>query len=257
MPSTNFDFMNLDGRRLSGVLETGRGASRAWAVFAHCFTCGKASLAATHVSRALAAAGIGVLRFDFTGLGESEGRFGSGLSGDVQDIVAGANALQKNGMSPQLLVGHSFGGAAVIAAASDLPSVRAVAVIGAPFAADHVLSHLGSSVRHLAPDARASVTIGGRAFELGADFVHDVSGQDQRARIANLKRALLILHSPVDEVVSIDCAAAIFEAARHPKSFVSLDDADHLLSREPDSIYASTVMAAWAGRYLDPRTEIP
>lgn len=252
MASTNFDFENATGRRLSGVLETGKRAARGWAVFAHCFTCDKASLAATHVSRALAASGIGVLRFDFTGLGESGGRFGGGLSSDIQDVVSAAHALLAQGMSPQLLVGHSFGGAAVLAAASELPTVKAVAVIGAPFAPEHVLSHLEPSLGDTPPGRRTAVTIGGRVFMLGADFVRDVCGQDQEVRIANLGRALLVLHSPVDEVVSIDSAAEIFVGARHPKSFVSLDTADHLLTRKADSNYAAKVIAAWVARYVEP-----
>lgn len=252
MVRTDFDFENAAGCRLSGVLETGKRAVRGWAVFAHCFTCDKASLAATHVSRALAASGIGVLRFDFTGLGESGGRFGRGLSGDIQDVVSAAHAMLAQGMTPQLLVGHSFGGAAVLAAASEIPTVKAVAVIGAPFAAEHVLSHLKPGLGDTAPGELTAVTIGGRVFMLGADFVRDVCGQDQQVRIANLGRALLVLHSPVDEVVSIDSAAEIFVSARHPKSFVSLDTADHLLTRKADSYYASKVIAAWVTRYLEP-----
>ncbi|WP_340643787.1 alpha/beta hydrolase [Phenylobacterium sp.] len=257
MASRKFDFENAAGRQLSGVLEARKGPVRGWAVFAHCFTCGKASLAATRVSRALAASGIGVLRFDFTGLGESDGRFGGGLSADTQDVVSAARAMQREGMSPQLLVGHSFGGAAVLAAASDVSSVKAVAVIGAPFAADHVLTHLGPSLSDAAPGTRVPVTISGRKFELGADFVRDVCSQDQAARIADLKRALLVLHAPTDEVVSIDSATAIFGAARHPKSFVSLDDADHLLTRKADSLYVSAVISAWVSRYLGESSAAP
>lgn len=251
MASQDFEFKNATGQRLTGVLETNR-QPKSWAVFAHCFTCDKASLAATHVSRALAGAGIGVLRFDFTGLGESGGRFGRFLSADIEDVVCAAHALQDRGMVPQLLVGHSFGGAAVLAAASKLPSVRAVAVIGAPFSADHILSHLKLSLEDTPLGKRMEVTITGRVFELGANFVRDVCGQDQEARIADLRRALLVLHSPVDDIVSIDNAGAIFEAARHPKNFVSLDDADHLLTGRADCLYASKVIAAWVSRYLDP-----
>lgn len=250
MANQSFEFTNVAGRRLTGVLEAGK-QPMSWAVFAHCFTCDKTSLAATHVSRALAATGIGVLRFDFTGLGESGGQFGDGLSSDIQDVVSAAQALQERGMVPQLLVGHSFGGAAVLAAASELPTVKAVAVIGAPFSADHILSHLEPGLSDTPSDERTPVTIGGQVFELGADFVRDVCGHDQEARIADLQRALLILHSPIDDIVSIDNAAAIFEAARHPKSFVSLDNADHLLTRTADSLYASKVISAWASRYID------
>ena len=250
MTTVDFDFANPAGRKLTGVLETGQGPVRAWAVFAHCFTCDKTSLAATRVSRALAEHGVGVLRFDFTGLGESEGEFGKGLSGDVQDVVCAARAMEATGRTPRLLIGHSFGGAAVLAAAGALDVVRAVAVIGAPFDAEHVLTHVGEALDGVAPGRRAPVSIAGRDFELGADFVEDIRSHNQQARIADLKRALLVLHSPVDDIVSIDNASGIFQTARHPKSFVSLDHADHLLTRKADADYAAAVIAAWASRYV-------
>jgi len=251
MAAIEFNFANSRGRELSGVLERGDGTVRAWAVFAHCFTCDKTSLAATRLSRALADLGVGVLRFDFTGLGESEGAFGKGLSGDIQDVVCAAKAMAAQGMAPQLLVGHSFGGAAVLAAAGALDSVKAVAVIGTPFDAEHVLTHIDPGLTDAPAGQRVPVEIGGRAFELGADFVRDIQGQNQKARIEALGRALLVLHSPLDEIVGIENASEIFLAARHPKSFVSLDHANHLLTDKADSDYAATVVAAWAGRYLD------
>ncbi|MDY6923814.1 MAG: bifunctional alpha/beta hydrolase/OsmC family protein [Pseudomonadota bacterium] len=250
MTAVDFDFANEAGRTLTGVLETGAGPVRAWAVFAHCFTCDKTSLAATRVSRALAERGVGVLRFDFTGLGESGGRFGEGLSGDVQDVVCAARAMAATGRTPRLLIGHSFGGAAVLAAAGAIESVAAVAVIGTPFDAEHVLAHVGDQLDDVTHGRRVPVSIAGRDFQLGADFVEDICSHNQRARIEGLKRALLVLHSPVDDVVSIDNASGIFQAARHPKSFVSLDDANHLLTREADADYAAAVIAAWAGRYV-------
>lgn len=249
MAARDFDFVNAAGRHLSGALETGAVQPRAYAIFAHCFTCNKNSLAATRLSRALADRGVGVLRFDFTGLGKSEGEFGRGLSSDVQDIVCAATAMADRGMAPQLLIGHSFGGAAVLAAAGALEGIRAVAVIGAPFAADHVLAHLGTALENAA-EGRVSVAIAGREFCLGTDFVEDIRSHNQQERIATLGRALLVMHSPIDEIVSIDNAASIFLAARHPKSFVSLDNADHLLLRKADADYAADVVAAWAGRYL-------
>lgn len=255
MSAVDFNFANTGGRKLSGVLERGDGSVGAWAVFAHCFTCDKTSLAATRLSRALAAQGIGVLRFDFTGLGESEGAFGKGLSGDIQDVICAARAMADQGMTPQLLIGHSFGGAAVLAAAGELDMVKAVAVIGAPFDAEHVLTHIDPALKDAPAGQRVPVDIGGRAFELGADFVRDICGHNQKARIENLGRALLVLHSPVDEVVSIDNASGIFLAARHPKSFVSLDHANHLLTRRADSDYAASVVAAWASRYLEPESD--
>ncbi len=250
MAAVDFDFANTAGRRLTGVLEFGPEPVRAWAVFAHCFTCDKTSLAATRVSRALAAHGIGVLRFDFTGLGESEGAFGQGLSGDIQDVVCAARAMEAAGRTPRLLIGHSFGGAAVLAAAGDVESVTAVAVIGAPFDAEHVLTHVGLALDGVTHGRRVPVSIAGRDFQLGADFVEDIRSHNQQGRIAGLKRALLVLHSPVDDIVSIDNASGIFQAARHPKSFVSLDNADHLLTRKADADYAAAVIAAWAERYV-------
>lgn len=258
MAGTKFDFANPNGDQLSGVLEIGSRPPRAYAVFAHCFTCDKASLAATRLSRALADQGVGVLRFDFTGLGESEGAFGRGLSADVADVVCAAKAMQAAAMGPQLLIGHSFGGAAVLAAANALHTVKAVAVIGAPFDPEHVLTHIGSPLDGVSDDRGVPVSIGGREFRLGAGFVEDVRGQHQQARIAELGRALLVLHSPTDEIVSIGNASSIFQAARHPKSFVSLDGADHLLRRKADADYAANVIAAWSGRYLDPaNVEVP
>lgn len=251
MRSSSFAFDNLAGRRLSGILETGAIGSRAYAVFAHCFTCDKSSLAAVRVARALAARGIGVLRFDFTGLGESEGQFGAGLSGDVQDVVCAARAMGAAGLPVQLLVGHSFGGAAVLAAAGKLEAVRAVAVMGTPFDAAHVLQHIGSEFGELPSGSSVPVTIGGRPFCLGAGFVKDIRHQNQRDRIADLGRALLVLHSPVDEVVSIDNASRIFQTARHPKSFISLDHADHLMRRSEDANYAAASIDAWSSRYID------
>jgi len=255
MAAMDFDFANHAGRRLTGVLETGLGPVRAWAVFAHCFTCDKTSLAATRISRALADRGIGVLRFDFTGLGESEGAFGQGLSGDIQDVVCAARALESSSRTPRLLIGHSFGGAAALAAAGALDTVAAVAVIGTPFDAEHVLAHVGEALEGVAPGQRVPVSIAGRDFELGADFVEDIRSHNQKDRIAGLKRALLVLHSPVDDIVSIDNASGIFQAARHPKSFVSLDDANHLLTGKADAEYAAAVIAAWAGRYVGDLTD--
>lgn len=250
MTTTDFAFENAAGHRLAGVLET-EGVPRAFALFAHCFTCDKSSLAAVRISRALAARGIAVLRFDFTGLGESEGDFGEGLSGDVADIVCAVRAMQARDMPVSLLVGHSFGGAAALAAAGRLDGVGAVAVIGAPADAEHVLTHIEEDLDSLPAGATVPVEIAGRAFRLGAAFATDIRAQRQHERIAGLGRALLVLHSPLDDVVSIDNASEIFGAARHPKSFVSLDDADHLLRRREDADYAAGVIAAWAERYLE------
>lgn len=250
MPGVRFDFENTAGRRLSGVLETGASPPQAYVVFAHCFTCDKRSHAAVRISRALADKGFGVLRFDFTGLGESEGEFGAGLSSDVVDVVSAVEAMNAAGHEVQVLVGHSFGGAAVLAAAGQCPTVRAVAVVNAPASAEHVLRHIEGVDASGEGAGPVPVEIAGRQFELGAGFIADLAQQNQAQRIAHLKRALLILHAPRDEVVGIDNATEIFVAARHPKSFVSLDDADHLLSAKADSDYAAAVISAWAARYL-------
>ena len=252
MASTKFDFQSRDGHRLSGVIETGASAPTAWAVYAHCFTCGKASLAAARVSRFLAARGIGVLRFDFSGLGESEGAFGKGLSADAADIVDAALAMGARGMPVQLLVGHSFGGAAVLAAAGDLPEVKAVATIAAPADPEHVLHEVPADLGDLPPDETREVTIQGRTFQMGSAFIRDLEQHDQMARIHNLGRALLVMHSPIDQTVGVENASQIFLQARHPKSFVSLDHADHLLTKAADADYAAGVIANWASRYFTP-----
>lgn len=256
MPTRTFDFANRRGRSLSGRLEVPEGPVRAWAVFAHCFTCDKRSLAAVRVSRALAERGVGVLRFDFTGLGESEGELAeSGFSANVDDLLDAVARMRAQGCAPALLVGHSLGGAAVLAAAGEVPEARAVAVIGAPCQPEHVLRLMVG-----APDAegRVALDVGGRQVTLDPAFVEDLKRQDPARRIAALDRALLVLHAPGDAVVGIDNASAIFAAARHPKSFVSLDGADHLLSAAADADYAAGVIAAWADRYLpatDPAPE--
>lgn len=246
-----FEFENENGTTLAGRLELPDGEPCAFAVFAHCFTCGKDVAAATRVSRGLAARGIAVLRFDFTGLGNSDGDFANtDFSSNVQDLVAAARALEEHFEAPRLLVGHSLGGAAVLVAAHELPEVRAVATIAAPSEPAHVEHLVGRSLAGLAPDEEATVELAGRPFRMKRRFLDDVRAQAGPERLAELGRALLVMHAPTDELVSIEHARAIYEAARHPKSFVSLDDADHLLSRRADSEYAADVLAAWAARYV-------
>ena len=248
-----WDFRNAHGERLSGRLDLPDGTPRAWAVFAHCFTCGKDMLAARRVAAGLAARGVATLRFDFTGLGGSEGDFAnSGFSANVADIVAATAQLGAEGRAPTLLIGHSLGGAAVLAAAAGIPEVRAVAVIGAPFSAAHLLDTLGAQLGARTASGETQITIAGRSFTLGQDFADDLRRQDQRERIARLGKALLILHAPEDAVVGIGNARAIFDAARHPKSFVALDKADHLLTRPQDADFVAKILAAWLPRYLDP-----
>jgi putative redox protein len=259
-------FPGGSGETLVGTLDLPPGTPRATALFAHCFTCSRTSKAASRISTLLAEAGIAVLRFDFTGLGSSDGDFAeTTFTSNVGDLLAaaawmGADPAAEPGApgAPSLLVGHSLGGAAVIAAAASLDDVRGVAVVGSPASPGHIEHLLREAVPAPgSPDGRhLEVTIGGRTLTIGQALLDDISDQRQRERIAGLRRALLVLHSPVDEVVGIEQAREIFETARHPKSFVALDGADHLLDRPADSRFAASVIAAWAERYLPDAAEV-
>jgi ADP-ribosylglycohydrolase/fermentation-respiration switch protein FrsA (DUF1100 family) len=245
-------FQNPDGESLDARLELPAGPPRAYAIFAHCFTCSKDIAAATRISRGLAARGIAVLRFDFTGLGNSEGDFANtNFSSNVQDLIAAGDHLRTHYQAPTLLVGHSLGGAAVLAASSHIPEIEGVVTIGAPADPAHV-EHLFA---HAAPEIEAAglaeVDLAGRRFTIKKQFLDDIRSQNQTDRIAALKRSLLIMHSPVDTTVSVDDARRIFDAAKHPKSFISLDRADHLLSKKEDSEFAAEMIAAWASHLLD------
>ena len=251
--TTKVRFRGSHGQELAGLLTLPEGPADAFALLAHCFTCGKDSHAAARISRALAERGYGVLRFDVTGLGESEGQFSeSTFSCDVSDLALAADLLREAHGAPSLLVGHSLGGAAVIAAADQIPEVRAVVTIGAPSDPAHVVDLFAGSVDELTRTGVAPVTLGTRTFLIRREFVEDIQEQPQSARIATLDRALLVMHAPQDTIVGIDNARQIYDTARHPKSFVSLDGADHLLGRPADSAYAAEVIAAWASRYVDP-----
>lgn len=246
-----FEFRGSEGQTLAGRLHRPAIDPIAYAVFAHCFTCSKESKAASHISRALAAQGIATLRFDFTGLGESEGEFSeTTFSHNVSDIVAAAKALEEQDRAPALLIGHSLGGSAVLAAASEIDGVVGVATVGAPVEPEHVAKLFGASVGQIETEGKAKVDLGGRPFTIRKAFLDDIRAQCNTDKIRALKAALLIFHSPQDQVVDVDNARMIYEAARHPKSFISLDGADHLLRKRADSEYVATVLRAWASRYL-------
>lgn len=252
MPTRSFDFFNREGQRLSGSLEMPEGVQRGWALFAHCFTCGMKNLAAVRIARTLASMGVGVLRFDFTGLGDSEGNFSdSSFSMNVQDLVSAAGAMQAAGMPVDILIGHSLGGAAILAAAGDIASARAVATIGAPFDVAHLLHLLDpEGLSRLEAQEQTRVHVLGRPLSVGKAFIDDLRGHDQGGRIAALRRPLLLLHAPLDQTVDIENATRIFFAARHPKSYVSLDKADHLLSGRADAEHVAQLIATWASHYL-------
>jgi uncharacterized OsmC-like protein/esterase/lipase len=259
MARIKLEFKNPDGDILSGLLETPPPdvPTQRYALFAHCFTCGKDIAAASRISRALAARGIAVLRFDFTGLGNSDGDFANtSFTSNVQDLVSAADALAAEHAAPALLIGHSLGGAAVLAAAHELPSVEAVVTIGSPATPKHV-EHLFSGVRgEMESTGEAEVQVGHRRFRVKRQFLDDLEQHADAEHIRRLKRALLIFHSPVDEIVPIEEAAKIYRAALHPKSFISLCKADHLLTNREDAEYVAETLVAWASRYLELRSHV-
>jgi len=252
MPLERFDFPNARGEKLSALLDRPAGQPLAFALFAHCFTCGKDVLAAKRIAEGLTARGIAVLRFDFTGLGASEGEFANTtFSSNVADLVAAAGHLRKMYQAPAILIGHSLGGAAVLAAAAQIPEARAVATIAAPIDPGHVTGLFRHHVADIHAQGEVEVALAGRPFRIRKEFLDDVAEQKLTASLAGLRKALLVLHSPTDELVGIENASAIFTAAKHPKSFVSLSGADHLLSKRADAVYVAEVIAVWSERYLD------
>jgi uncharacterized OsmC-like protein/pimeloyl-ACP methyl ester carboxylesterase len=252
MPTERFQFTGSEGQQLAAALDKPEGEIRAYALFAHCFTCGKDGLAAKRMAVALSAKGIAVLRFDFTGLGSSEGDFAnSTFTSNVADLVRAADHLRKTFKAPALLIGHSLGGAAVLAAAHQIPDAKAVVTIAAPSDPAHVTGHFADSIEKIRKDGQAQVSLAGRPFTIKREFLDDVAEHGLMAHIAGLHRALLVMHAPTDDTVGIDNATRIFVAAKHPKSFVSLTGADHLLTNRRDAIYVADVISAWAERYLD------
>lgn len=252
MPRQKVEFTNTEGHVLAGALELpDSGTPKAFALFAHCFTCGKDVVAATRIARTLADQGIAVLRFDFTGLGSSEGDFANTtFSSNVSDLEAAAKFLADKHQAPALLIGHSLGGAAVLAVARRLKSVQAVVTIASPASPQHVEHLFADQACDIRQDGRAPVIIAGRTFELGAELLEDLDNWPLEETVGALRKPLLVFHSPVDQVVNVNEAGKIFQAAKHPKSFVSLDDADHLLTNQSDADYVALTLTAWASRYL-------
>ncbi|MEM9329980.1 MAG: bifunctional alpha/beta hydrolase/OsmC family protein [Pseudomonadota bacterium] len=245
------DFDGSLGARLSARLDLPEGAVRAYAIFAHCFTCSKDLHATRRIAAALSDRGIAVLRFDFTGLGKSDGEFAStNFSSNRQDLLIAADYLREHFDAPGLLIGHSLGGAAVLSVAGDIPEVKAVATIGAPAEAAHVVHNFGAKLDEISQKGEAEVSLGGRTFSIRRQFLDDLHSNDVLEKVAVLKKPLLVMHSPIDETVGVENATKIFVAAKHPKSFVSLDQADHLVTQDRDADFAASVIAAWAERYI-------
>ncbi|MGC2774200.1 MAG: bifunctional alpha/beta hydrolase/OsmC family protein [Bradyrhizobium sp.] len=258
MPTERFQFEGASGEQLAAALDLPDGAPRAYALFAHCFSCGKDTHAARRIAMALTAHGIAVLRFDFTGLGSSEGDFANTtFSSNVADLVRAADHLRETRQAPAILIGHSLGGAAVLAAASGIPDARAVVTIAAPSDPGHVTALFKDSLDAIRHDGSAEVSLAGRPFRISSAFLDDVAEQRLLDKVVHLHKALLVMHSPIDETVGIDNATKIFVAAKHPKSFISLDHADHLISRKDDAAYIAEVIASWASRYVAAPTALP
>ncbi|MFT5182972.1 MAG: putative OsmC-like protein/esterase/lipase [Flavobacteriales bacterium] len=253
MAVNKITFSNAQGDRLIGRLELPVDQHpKAYALFAHCFTCNKNLSAVRNISKALTEKGFGVFRFDFTGLGESEGDFAdTNFSSNIDDLVAAGNFMESESMAPSLIIGHSLGGAAVIFAGKELDSVKAVATIGAPSAPDHVQHLIESGIPEIEEKGQAQLTIGGRPFTIKKQFLEDIAGVNMQATVKSLRKPIFVAHSPQDDTVGINNAAEIYSAAMHPKSFLSLDGADHLLSNVTDSTYVGQMIAAWADRYLE------
>lgn len=253
MPTERFQFASSEGHQLAAALDMPDGPVAAYALFAHCFTCGKDVLAARRISAALAAKGIAVLRFDFTGLGGSGGEFAnSTFSSNVADLVLAADHLRVTKKAPAILIGHSLGGAAILAAAGQIPEAKAVVTLEAPSDPAHVTHFFKDKIDDIRAQGKVEVQLAGRPFHIKREFLDDVAEHNLMAQVGKLRKALLVMHSPTDDTVGIENATRIFLAAKHPKSFVSLQGTDHLISQRRDSTYVADVIAAWAERYIDP-----
>lgn len=252
MKTERLEFPGHDGSLLAARLDLPVGRPAAYALFAHCFTCSKDIQAAKRIAQRLASLGIAVLRFDFTGLGHSQGEFANtGFSSNMQDLLQAVDFLREHYSAPQLLIGHSLGGAAVLAIAGQVSEAKAVVTIGAPADPKHVLHNFGDQLDEICTDGEASVSLAGRAFTIKRQFIEDISAISLEQAVTGLRKALLVMHAPLDETVDLANAAQLFQMAKHPKSFVTLDSADHLLSRFEDADYAAEVISTWAQRYID------
>jgi uncharacterized OsmC-like protein/alpha/beta superfamily hydrolase len=250
--SDKVEFRGANGDLLAGRLDQPAGRPQAFGLFAHCFTCSKDVFAAQRIATGLAKRGIAVLRFDFTGLGNSAGDFGNtNFSSNIADLVAAADFLRAQHQAPQILIGHSLGGAAVRLAAMKIPECAAVATLNASFDPQHVQHLFADSLDTIRREGAATVTLAGRSFTLRKDFVDDLMTHAPAENLRQLKRALLIFHGTQDEIVGIENARLAYEAALHPKSFVALDAADHFISKREDAAYVADLLAAWIHRYLD------
>jgi putative redox protein len=258
MPVERFQFTGSEGQQLAASLDLPENEPVAYALFAHCFTCGKDVLAAKRIAVALAAKGIAVLRFDFTGLGSSEGDFANTtFSSNIADLVRAADHLRETRGAPAILIGHSLGGAAVLAAAGQIPDAKAVATIAAPSDPAHVTHFFKDKIDDIRKHGKVEVSLAGRPFSIKREFLDDIAEQGLMTHVAQLHKALLVMHSPTDDTVGIENATKIFVSARHPKSFVSLSGADHLLTDKGDAAYVAEMIAAWATRYIEPKAPAP
>lgn len=252
MKTERLEFIGHDGSVLAARLDRPPGKPAAFALFAHCFTCSKDIPAARRISQRLASLGIAVLRFDFTGLGHSGGEFANtGFSSNIEDLLLAVDFLREEYEAPQLLIGHSLGGAAILAAAAKVPEAKAVVTIGTPAQPEHVLHNFEAKVDEIRAQGEADVILAGRTFTIKRQFIDDLSDLSLEQSVSQLKKALLVMHAPLDETVAVDNAAQLFQMAKHPKSFITLDNADHLLSRTEDAEYAAEVISTWVQRYVD------
>ncbi|WP_136680607.1 bifunctional alpha/beta hydrolase/OsmC family protein [Neptunomonas sp. XY-337] len=255
MKTQRLEFTGHDGSTLAARLDLPSGTPAAFALFAHCFTCSKDIPAARRIARRLASLGIAVLRFDFTGLGHSDGEFANtNFSSNIHDLILAADLLRNDFQAPQLLIGHSLGGAAILAAADAIPEAKAVVTLNAPASPDHVLHNFSADLPQICEQGEADVDLAGRTFKIKRGFVDDISAQSLSEKVEKLRKALLIMHAPLDTTVTVDNAATLFQQAHHPKSFITLDDADHLLTKAADAEYAAEMISTWVQRYIDIQT---